>query len=309
MRVAQIDSYGGPEVLQLADLPVPGPGPGEVLVEIHGSSINPVDSAVRNGWLDQYIPTPLPLTVGTDVAGVVTEIGDGVSELTPGEPVYGAAGVIMGGSGGFAEFAVTRPGLLASPPADLDLGVAATLPLAGIAALQAMTEEPDVQPGSRVLVHGAPGGVGLFAAALAKHLGAHVVATAHGDDVPRDTDLGVDDVVDSAATDLTSLEPFDMTLDLVGDDPLLPVMVTRPGGRAVGLRAMPDQEAAAAKGVTTTLQATEITTDRLRRFGELVSLGVLRPHVAQTFDLADVARAFQTKEAGGVRGKVGVAIR
>lgn len=309
MLVAQIDSYGGPDVLRLTDIPRPTPGPDEVLVEIHGSSINPADIAVRSGWMHEYVPTPLPLTVGTDVAGVVIEVGEGVSELAPGEPVYGAAGVIMGGSGGFAEFSVTRPGLLARPPTDLDLTVAATLPLAGIAALQAMTEALDVQPGSRVLVHGAAGGVGLFAVALARHLGGYVVATARGDNVSWDSDIGVDDVVDTATTDLTSLEPFDMTLDLVGDDPLLPVTVTKPGGRIVGLRVTPDQQAAAAKGVTAVLQATAITTDRLRRFGELLGKGVLRPHVAQTFNLADIASAFRTKEAGGVQGKIGVAIR
>jgi NADPH:quinone reductase-like Zn-dependent oxidoreductase len=116
-------------------------------------------------------------------------------------------------------------------------------------------------------------------------------------------------VIDTNVTNVASLEPFDMTLDLVGENPQLPVIVTRPGGRAVGLRVMPDQEAAAAKGVTATLQPTEITTDRLRRFCELVDEGVLAPHVAQTFELADIAAAFRTKEAGGVRGKIAVATR
>jgi NADPH:quinone reductase-like Zn-dependent oxidoreductase len=309
VRAAQIDSYGGPDVLRLADIPVPTPGPGEVLVEIHGSSINPLDIAVRDGWMQQYAPTPLPLTVGTDVAGVVVEVGEEVTGLAPDEPVYGVAGVVMGGSGGLAEFSVTRPELLARPPTDLDLAVAATLPLAGIAALQAVTEDLDVQPGSRVLVHGAAGGVGLLAVGMAKHLGGYVVATAHGDNVPSASDIGVDAVVDTSETDLTSLEPFDLTLDLVGEDPVLPVIVTRSGGRVVGLRTMPDLEAAAAKGVSVTLQATAVTTDRLRRFGELLALGVCRPHVAQTFDVADVASAFGRKEAGGVRGKIGVAIR
>jgi NADPH:quinone reductase-like Zn-dependent oxidoreductase len=309
MRVARIDNFGGPEVLRLTDVPIPTPGAGEVLVEVYGSSINPADVAVRNGWMHQYIPMSLPLTVGTDVAGIVVEVGDGVSELASGDPVYGAAGVMMGGSGGFAELSITRPALLAAPPARLDLVAAATLPLAGVAALQAMTEELDVQPGSRVLVHGAAGGVGLFAVALARHLGGHVVATAHGDNVPTESDIGVDDVIDTSVTHLASLEPFDLTLDLVGEDPQLPVIVTKPGGRVVGLRVMPDQEAAAARGITATLQATEITTDRLRRFRELVDEGVLRPHLAKTFELSDIAGAFRMKETGGVRGKVAVAIR
>jgi NADPH:quinone reductase-like Zn-dependent oxidoreductase len=308
MRAARIDGYGGPEVLRLVDVPPPTPGPGEVLVEVHASSINPVDVAVRSGWMQAYLPLTPPLTMGTDVAGTVVGVGEGVTGLATGDPVYGAAGVAMGGSGAFADYAVTSSALLATPPAGVDLLAAATLPLAGISALQAIAESLDVQPGDRVLVHGAAGGVGLFAVTLARHLGGHVVATVHRGIVAA-SEIGADEVVDTDETDVASLEPFDLTLDLVGEDPVQPVTVTKPGGRVVGLRMPPDQEAAAAKGVTAVLQGTEITTERLGRFRELVDQGVLRPHVAQTFDLGDIAGAFAMKEAGGVRGKIAVATR
>lgn len=309
MRAARIESFGGPDVLRVVDVPAPGLEPGQVRVEVVGSSINPVDIAIRSGWMQEFLPLTPPLTMGTDIAGIVTEVGEGVADLAVGDPVYGVAGVVMGGSGGFAEQAVTWAGLLATAPAGVDLVVAATLPLAGISALEAITERLDVEPGSRVLVHGACGGVGLVAVALARHLGGQVVATLRGNGVAVLKDLGVDDVVDTGTTDLSSLQPFDLTLDLVGADPMLPVTVTKPGGRVVGLRMMPDQQAAADKGVEAVMQGTQITTQRLNRLRDLVEQGVLVPYVAQTFDLSDISAAFSMKEAGGVLGKIAVKAR
>jgi NADPH:quinone reductase-like Zn-dependent oxidoreductase len=181
--------------------------------------------------------------------------------------------------------------------------------LAGGAAVQALVDERQISDGARVLVHGAPGGVGLFAVALAKHLGAYVVATGHRDNVPTPQEIQADEVIDTDRTNVASLDPFDITIDLVGDDPILPVTVTKPGGHAVGLRVAPDPEAAAAKGVTANLQYGQITTDRLNRVAALCLEGVLRPHVAETYDLGDIEKAFRTKEAGGIRGKIAIAVR
>ena len=126
---------------------------------------------------------------------------------------------------------------------------------------------------------------------------------------PAASEIGADDVVDTGAVDLASLEPFDLTLDLVCRDPVLPVTVTKPGGRVVSLNGLPDQEAAGAKGVTATLQATDVTSERLDGLRELVEQGVLWPHVGHRLDLEGIARAFELKAAGGVRGKIAVATR
>jgi NADPH:quinone reductase-like Zn-dependent oxidoreductase len=309
MRAAQIERFGGPEVVRVVDLPAAGVGPGQVVVDVVGSSINPADIAVRSGWMSQFIPMEPPLTLGTDIAGIVTGLGDGVVNLAVGDSVYGAAGIVMGGSGGFAEQAVTAAGQLAIVPAGIDLVTAGALPLAGIAALEGITERLNVEPGSRLLVHGASGGVGLFAVALAAHLGGQVVASVRTERVALMHGLGVDDVVDSGTTDLLSLEPFDLVLDLVGADPALPVQLTKPGGRAVGLRIMPDEEAAAAKGVEVVLQATGVTTERLDRFRDYVEQQVVRPYIAHTFELSDVSEAFTMKETVGAPGKIAIAVK
>lgn len=310
MRAARIDRYGGPEVLGVVDdAPVPEPAPGQVRVEVHASSINPADVAIRNGWMQQFLPLALPVVLGIDVAGVVSAVGDDVADLSVGDPVYGVAGVAMGGSGALAEYAVTSPALLAAPPEGVGMAAAATLPLVGISALQALAEDGDVRPGTRVLVHGASGGVGLAAIELARHLGAFVVATARGAGLSAVAEAGADKVVDTDSTDVGSLQEFDVTVDLVGADPGLVVRVTRAGGRVVGLRGAPDADAASAKGVTAVQQGTAVTTERLERLAALVEQGATRPHVSQTATLVDVARAFALKEAGGLPGKIAVTIR
>jgi NADPH:quinone reductase len=166
-----------------------------------------------------------------------------------------------------------------------------------------------LKEGEWVLVHGAAGGVGLIAVALAKHCGGQVVATVHRGRTAALDGSGADEVIDTDTTDLSSVQPFDLVLDLVGTDPVLPVQVTRPGGRVVGLRTVPDQQAAAARGIEADLQATEVTPERLVRLADWVEQGVLVPTVGAAFDLAEIARAVSTKEAGGVPGKIAVRVR
>lgn len=307
MRAARISSYGGPEVLQLVDVDPPAPGPGEVVVEVRGSSVNPADVAVRNGWMAQYLPMELPLTLGIDVAGVVTEVGPDVAWPSVGEEVYGVAGVMMGAFGAYAERALTRPELLAVPPKGLDLVTAGTLPLVGVSAIQAIEANLEVGPGTRLFVHGAAGGVGPLATALARHLGAHVVASCRGGLTNIDH-IGADQVVDTDDTDVLTLGPFDASLDLVGSDPTTVLDVTRPQGRAVSLIMPPDPERAAAKQVTAMMQAGDVTTARLHRLRELVESGILTPLVTERVPLDDIAKAFEIKAAGGVRGKIAITI-
>ena len=310
MRAARIDRYGGPEVLAVVDdAPVPEPAPGQVRVEVHASSINPADVAIRNGWMQQFLPLALPIVLGSDVAGVVSAVGGDVAGLSVGDPVYGVAGVAMGGSGAFAEYAITSPSMLGAPPEGVGMAAAATLPLAGVSALQALVEDGDVRSGTRVLVHGASGGVGLTAIELARHLGAFVVATARGAGLSAVAEAGADEVVDTDSTDVGSLPAFDVTLDLVGADPGMVVHITRAGGRVVGLRGAPDADVASAKGVTAVRQGTSVTTERLERLADLIEQGATRPHVSQSATLGDIARAFALKETGGLPGKIAVTLR
>ena len=308
MRAARITKYGGPEVLSIAEVDPPVPQEGEALIDVAASSINPVDVAVRSGWMAQYIPLAPPLTLGVDVAGTIAAVGEGVSGFSVGDRVYGAAGVPMGASGAFADQAVAPALCLAAQPERAGMVNAGVLPLAGVSALQALTETLAVEAGTRLLVHGAAGGVGLMAIELARHLGAEVTATAHASGVEALSGFGIE-VVDTDTDNLASLTPFDATLDLVGQDPQLPVLLTAKGGRATSLITMLPVDLAAERGVQVSLQATQVTTERLDRLTRYVEQAVLTPRVVESFGLDDLAAAFERKAAGGVHGKLAIAIR
>jgi NADPH:quinone reductase-like Zn-dependent oxidoreductase len=133
-----------------------------------------------------------------------------------------------------------------------------------------------------------------------------VVATAHGDGVRAVQEAGADEVVDTDTTELSSIEPGDLALDMVGADPTDPVTLAREGGRAIGLAGAPDTEAAAARGVDASSQYTQVTTAHLDQLRELVDSGVVRPRVAATYSLAQIGEALAHKMGGGVRGKVAI---
>ena len=267
MRSARIHSYGGPSVIVVEDVPVPEPGPGEVVVEVAATSFNPTEVAVRAGVFD----FPLPLTLGWDVAGTVG-----------GEPVVGWI------DGAAAEYAAAPARRLVPAPRTIPLADAAALPLAGLSAWQMVFEHGNVQAGQRVLVNGAGGGIGGFAVQLAKHAGAHVTATAS----PRSADvvrrLGADDVVGYGPTGR-----FDVVLNLVAD-----AEVARLGGVVVSatLSDAPDAHF-----------VTRFDADQLTALVGLVDAGVVAVDVSERHRLGDLVELHRRAEAGDLRGKVLVA--
>lgn len=264
MKSARIHAYGGPSVIRVDDIPIPAPGPGEVLVEVAATSFNPTEVAVRAGLFG----LTLPLTLGWDVAGTVD-----------GEPVVGWI------DGAAAEYAVAAPDRLAPAPTTVPLTDAAALPLAGLSAWQMVFDHGQVQAGQRVLVNGAGGGIGGFAVQLAKHAGAHVTATAS----PRSADvvrkLGADEVVGYGPTGT-----FDVVLNLVPD-----AEVARLGGVVVSatLSDAPDAHF-----------VTRFDAAQLAELIGLVDRGVVVIDVSERHGLADLPEIHRRAEAGDLRGKV-----
>lgn len=311
MRAVRIKEFGGPEVLVLEDVPEPVPGPGQVLIEVSASSINPVDVAIRSGWMQAFVPLELPATLGMDVAGVVLATGDDNPQFAVGQQVYGSAAAIFGASGAFAERAVSHTGLLATPPSSVGLVDAGTLPLAGISALQAVTEVLSVKSGDTVLVRGAAGGVGGMAVMIAKSLGATVIAVARGRGVEAARALGADQALDGGSDDWrSSIPPVDAALDLIAaDDPSSCLALVRTGGRLASLVGQPDQAAAAERQIEASLVQTGVNTERLTRLAELVDAGVVQPRIHESHLLDDIAAAFGSLAAGGVLGKIAIRMR
>jgi NADPH:quinone reductase-like Zn-dependent oxidoreductase len=176
MKAIRFHQYGGPEVLQLDDVPRPVPGTGQVLVEVAGTSFNPVDATIRAGFLQQVFPVGLPHTPGVDVAGTVAALGADVDGFAVGDRVLGF--LPMTEPGAAAEFVLAPAAALAAAPTAIPLADAAALPAVGLIAWQLVTEHVKAGPGQRILIHGAGGAVGGYAVQLAVEAGATVVATA-----------------------------------------------------------------------------------------------------------------------------------
>ena len=311
MKAAQITTFGHADAIAVVDVDQPTIADDQVLVEVHASSLNPFDTMVREGYLKDNPALTLPFTLGGDIAGVITEVGSGVPNFKAGDKVYGQANKIAGNSGALAEFAGTKAEQLATFPESLSFDEAASLPLVGVSAVQALTEHLDLQKGQKLFVHGGAGGIGSLAVQIAKHLGAYVAATATGDGIDFVKQLGADVVIDYKATEFsTVLKDFDAVFELAGGkefDKCLEVL--KKGGKAVSMNAEPNEALAKEKGVTALTQWTQVTTERLEKLSQLVADGVISAHVDQTYNLDDIQKAFEARESGAIKGKIVIHIK
>jgi NADPH:quinone reductase-like Zn-dependent oxidoreductase len=305
MRAIRQTALGGPEVLGLVDAPRPEPGPTEVLVRVTAAGVNPVDWKVRarGGLLGEP-----PFTVGWDVAGVVEEVGFGVTRFERDDRVFGMPRFPREAAA-YAEYVTSPSRQLARIPEGLGDVEAAALPLAGLTAWQALVETAAIGPGTRVLILGAAGGVGHLGVQIAKARGAYVIGTARAGKHAFLTGLGADETVDYTAEPVEErARDVDVVLDLVGGETgerALPTLrdgglfVTVPSG--AGIERL--RELAAGRVRVTGIL---VEPDRLglETLAGLVAEGALRPHVAETFPLADAARAHELGETGRTQGKL-----
>ncbi|WP_431970057.1 NAD(P)-dependent alcohol dehydrogenase [Nocardia sp. bgisy134] len=213
MRAVVYDRYGGPEVLSIVEVPAPSPGPKQVLVQVHATSINLSDwETLRGTPLYSRIGglrAPRRPVLGSDIAGRVEVVGSEVTLFAPGDEVYGDNLMLKGG---FAEYAVVPESALAHKPVSLSFAEASTLPQAGAIALQGTA---GIAAGMSVLINGAGGGSGAFAIQLAKSAGAHVTGVDNAAKLAFMRTLGADEVIDYRAEDFTRTGPYDRVLDLV----------------------------------------------------------------------------------------------
>lgn len=311
MKAAQINQYGDSSAIQINEVEKPVPAEGQVLVEVYASSLNPVDTAVRSGALQQAMPLQFPITLGGDIAGVVAEVADGVTGVAVGDRVYGQSLVVTGNSGALAEYATTVPAQIAHMPAQLDFNQAASLPLTGSSALQALMQHLDLKPGQTIFIHGGAGNIGSLAIQVAKDMGARVTTTATGDGLALVQQLGADEVIDYKAEDFsTRLRDYDAALDTVGGQDFSKMLtILKPGGIAVTLAGQVDQALADRIGVTAIAQFTQVTTGSLDVLSELIEKGTVKPWVGKIYPLEQVKDAFDARESDAVHGKVVIQIK
>jgi NADPH:quinone reductase-like Zn-dependent oxidoreductase len=306
MKAITQDTFGGPEVLRLAEVPEPTPGPTEVLVRVRASALNPIDGVVRSGRY--HLLGQPPFILGWDVSGVVAEVVPGVNRFRPGDEVFGMPFFPRAGNA-YAEYVAVPSRQLAAKPATLSHEEASALALAGLTAWQSLVDTANVQEGQTVLVHAAGGGVGHLAVQIAKARGAVVVATASAGKADLVHELGADHVIDYRTTDVVSAAGMvDVVLDTLGGESAVASIETlRPGGLLVTIvertnTALAERVRAAGRrfaGVTV-----EPDYPGLEALAGLVAEGRLRPVVSETFDLADAVAAHRRLAAGGVTGKL-----
>ena len=311
MKAARIDRYGGPEVIKVvpnADLPAVNAG--QLLVEVWAASLNPVDTVLRSGQMQQMMPLQFPATLGGDFAGVVAEVGPGVTGFSVDDEVYGQANALLGGSGSLAELVAAQAGMTAPKPGSIDFVTAASLPLVGSSAIQAIMDHLKVEKGQRILIHGAAGGIGSIALQIAKHLGAYVIATALPHQLEFVEQLGADEVIDTSRQAFTTVvRDVDGALDTVGGDVAAKSYgVIKRGGTLVSMSAEPDESRMRETGVTAIGQFTQPTTERLTKLAQLVDAGVVTPRVGRVFSLDQAVDAFRFREEKKAAGKVIVVV-
>ena len=322
MKALLQHAYGTPDVLEIAEIATPTPGPGEVLVRVRAASINAGDWFIMTGRpyiarLAFGLSAPKSKVRGRDVAGIVEAVGAGVTRFTVGDTVYGESD-----SGSLAEFAIVAERTLAMAPTRITLDQAAASPVAGATAVQALTEAGTIAPGMRVLVIGASGGVGTFAVQIAVALGAEVTAVCSARNSAQATELGALRVVDYAVDDVTTLDArFDVILDLVGNHPLRRLRrLLVPGGSLVlssgAGSALLGPIGRLLRGALYNLVVRErvtsfvgsSTTTRLDRLAALIDSGQVTPRIEATFPLDDGADAMRRFGQEHARSKIVIAV-
>jgi len=299
IKAVRIHSFGGPEALHFEDVPVPDPAPEEVLVRVHAAGVNPIDWKVREGLLG---PLTLPRTLGYDFSGVVEALGSAATGLFVGQSVLGHSDF----GGAFAELVVVPAGSLAPKAPSLDYFEAAATPLSAVTAWQALFDVADLQSGQKILIHGAAGGVGMFAVQLALRHGAKVIATASSRNFSFLAGLGAHQLIDHNATRFEdAVKGVDVVLDLIGGETLdRSWKVLKPGGRLVSTVSTPSQEKAMICGVRAYKIQARVCADELTLMGDLIANGEIKVMVEKILPLSRASEALEMSRRGHVRGKI-----
>ena len=310
MRAALLTGYGGPEVLQPGEVPLPRMAPhNEVLVKVEAAGLNPFEAKLRRGWLAGLFPLALPHVLGCDASGTIVAKGFDVSEFEIGDRVWGLVDAAR--SGAYAEYVAAPSYLIRRMPANLSFEQAAAVPTAACTAWYGLKMLGGIKPGDRVLIHAGSGGVGSFAIQIAKHFGAWVATTASATNADYVRDLGADAVIDYAATDFRdAVQDIDIVLDVLGGEVgQRSYQVLRPGGTLlVVLRGDPvEMENRAANeakyGVTARVVAFSAQPDILDALRPLFEAGTIRVPLEAVLSLAEVGAAHERLDAGHARGK------
>lgn len=299
MKAIRIHEFGGPDVLRYEDIPESQPGPSEVRVRVIAAGVNPIDWKIRSGYMELH----LPMTVGSDIAGVVDAVGQEVESFQPEDEVFGKAST---GQGGYAEYTVVNSTQIAQKPKSIGFIESAAIPTAGLAAWQSLFDIAGLENGQTVLIHGAAGGVGSFAVQFAKWKGAYVIGTASSKNAEFLKSIGCDEVIDYRNQRFEDIVGnLDVVLDTIGGDTLERSWdVLKPGGFLVTTVASIPEETPQKYGVRAERLMTKADGRELAQIAAIIDEQKIKPIVTTVIPLADAQKAHEMSESGHTRGKI-----
>jgi NADPH:quinone reductase-like Zn-dependent oxidoreductase len=332
MKAFFIEHYGKQNGT-IGEVPDPAVGVHDVLVQVHATSVNPLDSKIRTGEFKLILPYSFPLVLGNDLAGVVVRTGSAVKRFKPGDEVYARPPEDRIGT--FAELIAVNENALALKPTRLDMAEAACIPLAALTAWQVLVETARVKKGQKVLIHAGSGGVGTLAVQLAKHLGAYVATTTSTANVQWMKTLGADVVIDYTQQHFEhELHDYDVVLNSLGNDVLeKSIKVLKPGGQLISISGPPTAQFAQEQGLPWWLRAVMRLLSRrirskarkrgvrytflfmrangaqLQEITALIDAGAIKPVIDRTFPFESTADALRYVEQGRSKGKVSITIK
>ncbi|MBB3242165.1 NADPH:quinone reductase-like Zn-dependent oxidoreductase [Pseudomonas sp. Tn43] len=331
MKAFFIDHYGKRNGA-IGEVPDPTVGAHDVLIQVHATSVNPLDSKIRTGEFKMILPYSFPLVLGNDLAGVVVRTGAAVKRFKPGDEVYARPPEKRIGT--FAELIAVNENALALKPLNLSMAEAASIPLVALTAWQALVETAQLKKGQKVLIHAGSGGVGTLAIQLAKHLGAFVATTTSTSNVDWLKALGADVVIDYKQQNFESeLHGYDVVLNSLGADVLeKSLKVLKPGGQLISISGPPTAQFALEQGLSWALrQVMRLLSGGIRRKARkhgvsytflfmrangaqlqnittLIEAGVIKPVIDRSFSFESTAEALRYVEQGKSKGKVTITI-
>jgi len=332
MKAYLLDRYKQ-DALRLGDIPTPEMGDDDVLIEVHAAGLNLLDSKIRNGEFKAILPYNLPIALGHDVAGVVVRVGRNVRGFKSGDAVYSR--VPDGRIGTLAEFIAVKAEDVAPKPTNLTMVEAASIPLVGLTAWQALVERAGIRKGKKVLIHAGSGGVGTFAIQLARHLGATVATTASATNKDLVTSLGADVFIDYRKDAFEkAISGYDVVLNSLDGETLEKSLdVLKPGGQLISISGPPDVVFAKQQGLSWVLQlAIRLISSSIRRKAKarqvnysflfmkadgaqlleittLLEAGTIKPVIDRVFPFNAVNEALAYIETGRAKGKVVVQLK
>jgi len=333
MKALTFKRYGKTPEIGFAEVPRPTLKPDELLVQVHAAGLNPIDNMIPSGTFKPVLKFELPATLGSDIAGVVTEVGSNVTRFKPGDAIF--TSLFDLGRGSIAEFAAVPESVAASKPVNLDFVQAAAVPMVGLTSWQALKERAHLQAGQKVFIPAGSGGIGTFAIQLAKHFGARVGTTTSTGNVQLVTSLGADEVVDYKKQEFEKvLDGYDVVVGTIRGDAIeKSIGILRPGSKIVSLIGPLDAAFARARRLNFILRLVFGLMSRkikrlakkrdvaysflfmrpdgaqLSEIGELLKSEQLRPVIDKVFPFEQAKEALEYLAQGRAKGKVVVRMK